>query len=69
MRTLRGQPTHNYYTLASSDKYARQGRRKGEGQMGDEIEVYVDGEVHAMAYDAPYDASIMLTPAALGIHE
>ena len=37
--------------------------------MGDEIGVDVDGEVQAMAYDAPYDAAIMLTPATLGIHE
>ena len=37
--------------------------------MGDETGVYVDGEVQAMAYDAPYDATIMLTPATLGIQE
>jgi len=37
--------------------------------MGDETGVYVDGEVQAMAYDAPYDAAIMLTPVALGIRK
>ena len=35
--------------------------------LGDEIGVYGDGEVQAMAYDAPYDAANMVTPAALGI--
>ena len=45
------------------------GGRGNEGKIGDEIEVYVDGDVHAMAYDAPYDATIMLTPATLGIQE
>jgi len=37
--------------------------------IGDEIGRDGDGEVHALAYDAPYDAANMGTPAALGLRD